>query len=294
MLLPALGVSGLAPPSPQANDWLRLGGLIALLSGAGAMACGLGILVFMPVVAGRAREAAGSHRVILGATLFAVATALVLSNLLPLLSLSLTRQREIRSVAGFLPAALAVSGTLLTVAWLRFIRPGVVTLRDLGLSSEQLARPRELVRDLALGVLVWVSLGVTSNAIQELLKRLGVTQTQLQDYTWVLKLAPAELALVVLAGAVFAPIAEEIFFRGIIFGQYYRSKGPLTAYAISSIVFATLHFNVQAFLPLVAMGIILAFVYRVTGTLAPGIVAHGLNNGIAFLALYSGWVRPGG
>ena len=282
------------PGLPQGSDWLRLGGLIALLSGAGAMACGLGILVFAPVAAGRAREEAGSHRVILGATLFAVATALVLSNVLPLLALTLTGQREIRSVAGFLPAALAVSGTLLTVAWLRFIRPGLVTLEDLGLRPEQLARPRELIRDLSLGVLVWVTLGVVSNGIQELLKRLGVSQTQLQDYTWVLKLAPPELALVVVAGAVLAPLAEETFFRGVIFGSYYRSKGPLVAYAISSIVFATLHFNIQAFLPLVAMGLILAFVYRVTGTLVPGIIAHGLNNGVAFLALYSGWVRPGG
>jgi membrane protease YdiL (CAAX protease family)/uncharacterized RDD family membrane protein YckC len=83
--------------------------------------------------------------------------------------------------------------------------------------------------------------------------------------------------------AVAAPIAEEIFFRGMLFGGLRRRLSTLPAAAISALVFGALHATtgVSAVPPLIIFGFVLALLYERTGSLVPGMIAHALNNALA-------------
>lgn len=88
---------------------------------------------------------------------------------------------------------------------------------------------------------------------------------------------------VVLLIAVAAPIAEEIFFRGMLFGGLRRRLSTMPAAAISAAVFGALHAStgISAVPPLIVFGFVLALLYERTGSLVPGIAAHALNNALA-------------
>lgn len=90
------------------------------------------------------------------------------------------------------------------------------------------------------------------------------------------------LALAVLALAVVGPFAEELFFRGFLTA----ALGGLHALpmAISTLVFAAVHFEPRAFPVLAILGGILAFVYRATRSILPAAALHMLNNAIAVAA----------
>lgn len=82
-------------------------------------------------------------------------------------------------------------------------------------------------------------------------------------------------------------IAEEFFFRGILFGHIkkYTNRLDLSVFG-SALIFALLHFNYLQFLPLIAFGITLALMYHITKSIIPGIIMHTLNN---ILNVY--WLR---
>lgn len=92
-----------------------------------------------------------------------------------------------------------------------------------------------------------------------------------------------------LAGAGFlvcvvAPIAEELFFRGFLFGGL-RKRGLVVALLVSGVAFGLAHVAsapIGFIVPLGALGVLLALLYERTGSLYPSIALHALNNSIAF------------
>jgi membrane protease YdiL (CAAX protease family) len=93
---------------------------------------------------------------------------------------------------------------------------------------------------------------------------------------------PFQILLVAIA----APISEEIFFRGMMFGGMRRRMPMLAAAFFSAAVFGLLHAltGLSAVPPLIAFGFILAVLYEKTGSIVPGILLHMLNNSVALLA----------
>ncbi len=251
---------------------LLVGG-IALVAGA------LGYYVLAPGFMGRemAARGFGSHRLVIACTLLIVLAA----NGPALAYAAFAGPRGICSVPGFVTAALSVDIALLAVAYLRFIRPGVLSLRELGLD-----RTGFTVRHIGLGLLAGVSVLVISAAIQAVMQALGVRQTQLADLSCVREFPLLGFFAVVLAGGILAPIAEEIYFRGYVFRSYLLTRGPLVAYGATSLLFATLHLNLPALLPILALSVIFCYAYQRTGSIVPSMVAHAVNNTTAFCILY--------
>jgi membrane protease YdiL (CAAX protease family) len=58
------------------------------------------------------------------------------------------------------------------------------------------------------------------------------------------------------------------------------------AYGATSALFATLHLNLPALLPILALSLIFCLAYQRTGSIVPGVVGHALNNTAAFGILY--------
>lgn len=90
---------------------------------------------------------------------------------------------------------------------------------------------------------------------------------------------------------VVAPISEEIFFRGFIFGGFRRSIGFFGAALGSAAIFGIFHFTGASSLGVVPqlafLGFALCFVYERTGSIYPTIAMHMLNNAFAFAVLVS-------
>lgn len=85
-----------------------------------------------------------------------------------------------------------------------------------------------------------------------------------------------------------APLSEELFFRGFMFGGLRRSMSLWPAAVISAIVWGSLHLgagNIGVAVQLAVFGVILAWLYERSGTLWAPVLAHAINNTIAFVLL---------
>jgi membrane protease YdiL (CAAX protease family) len=95
------------------------------------------------------------------------------------------------------------------------------------------------------------------------------------------------LPLLVLGLAVVfgAPLAEEVFFRGFLFGGLASRMRFLPAALISGIVFAIAHADPGLIIPFAIVGGVLAYVYRRSGSLYTAIGVHFLFNFVSFMIL---------
>ena len=97
----------------------------------------------------------------------------------------------------------------------------------------------------------------------------------------------ALLAAVLVIGA---PIAEELFFRGLVLRSIQRRFGTsprADAWAVggSAVVFGLVHFEPLQFPALVAFGVVLGILAVRSGRLGPGIWAHAAFNAVTVLIL---------
>ncbi len=96
------------------------------------------------------------------------------------------------------------------------------------------------------------------------------------------------MALVVIAIVVFAPVGEELLFRGLALRGLVRFMPLALAAPVSGLLFTAAHFDAWLVWPravaLVLVGWALAWLYRWRGMLA-AMVAHGTVNAIAAVAL---------
>jgi membrane protease YdiL (CAAX protease family) len=84
---------------------------------------------------------------------------------------------------------------------------------------------------------------------------------------------------------VVAPIAEELLFRGYMFGALRNWRGPWVAALITGALFGAIHAgstDAEFLLPLAILGVALALLRWRTASLLPCIALHAFNNGIAF------------
>jgi membrane protease YdiL (CAAX protease family)/uncharacterized RDD family membrane protein YckC len=88
-----------------------------------------------------------------------------------------------------------------------------------------------------------------------------------------------------------APISEEIFFRGFIFGGFRRRLSFPIAAILGAAIFGLFHYTGSGSLAVVPqlafLGFALCWVYEKTGSIYPTIALHMVNNAFAFAVLTS-------
>ncbi len=94
---------------------------------------------------------------------------------------------------------------------------------------------------------------------------------------------PLLAALVGVLSLLFAPIMEELFFRGFIFGGLRGRWGVVWAALASGFLFSLVHVSPSVFIPFTAVGFIFAWGYAYSGSLFASIVAHFLFNLVSFI-----------
>jgi membrane protease YdiL (CAAX protease family) len=81
-----------------------------------------------------------------------------------------------------------------------------------------------------------------------------------------------------LFAAIAGPVIEELFFRGFVYNAIKKYIGIFWATLLTAAMFAGLHTHLVGFLPILALGILLAYLYEKTGTLISSITVHMIHN----------------
>lgn len=93
--------------------------------------------------------------------------------------------------------------------------------------------------------------------------------------------------LLIIAVVVFAPVFEEMFFRGFLFTGFRERYGWQKAGLISAALFAAVHLQPFAFPPLFIIGYMLAYLYQRSNSIWPCIALHFILNSVAVLAEFA-------
>lgn len=144
-----------------------------------------------------------------------------------------------------------------------------------GLSSVGLARS-SLVPAIKRGLIWSIGFGGVAGLVLVVLFSAGINVlTAIQAR---LPTQHTDVILYFLVGAVVAPVAEELFFRGLLYG-FFKRWGVVTAVILSTMLFVLPH-AIHQRIPItqVVGGIIFAVAYEVEGSLMVPIIIHVLGN----------------
>jgi uncharacterized protein len=103
------------------------------------------------------------------------------------------------------------------------------------------------------------------------------------DLIWA---SPSLTAISLVEYVIFAPLFEELAFRGLLFAILRRKFSFLPAALISAGIFGIAHgYGLVGLLSVCWSGVLWAWIYEKTGSLLPGILAHAINNLLVCLAV---------
>jgi membrane protease YdiL (CAAX protease family) len=179
------------------------------------------------------------------------------------------------SLAGAVVLLLSTQVALLLVSWLFVLRPGALAGWPSWSGGDAAAAVRA---GLGWGVVAWVGSAAVSVVVVLVLEELGIGADQQAAEQALMVIDPW---LAVLAIVIVAPIAEELFFRGVVFNAWLREGGARFAYLGSAALFAVIHLSLAAAVPIFLLGLALAWIYRRTGSLLAPIAMHTVVNGIS-------------
>lgn len=94
--------------------------------------------------------------------------------------------------------------------------------------------------------------------------------------------------LVVIAAVFMAPLAEEVMFRGFVYGVLKRYTDAPFAALISSLMFAVIHMHVGSLLPLWMLAVLFCLAYEITGCLLVPMLLHAIFNAVSIIAMLFG------
>ena len=169
-----------------------------------------------------------------------------------------------------------------TAPWLAFAGWPIIATRrrgngpriDLGLRLTWSDAGWGVLAGVAAVILAAIASAITQHFVPDLSSAAGDAGDRLVSESS--RFAVVLFALLVMVGA---PIVEELFFRGLLFGALRkRGLGVALSVLISGVVFAGFHFEPLRFFVLLPIGLILGAVRAKTGSTGSSMVAHALVN----------------
>jgi membrane protease YdiL (CAAX protease family) len=170
---------------------------------------------------------------------------------------------------------LSTQVALLLVSWLLVFRPGALA----GLPSLPGRNAAAAVTaGLGWGLGAWVGATVVAGAVIAGLQAIGIEpEPQVAGKA----IATVDPWLVVLSVVIMAPVAEEVFFRGVVFNALRREVGRRWAFLGSAALFGVIHLELVGVVPLFLLGLALAWIYERTDNLLAPVAMHATVNAIS-------------
>ncbi len=189
--------------------------------------------------------------------------------------------------AQFFYVLIAEALTFGAIAW--FIKRQGNNLRAIGWRGLRL---KDIAAALGGFAMYFIAYAVILSLVSHFVPSINVTQKQ--DTGFQTAHGSLSLILTFISLVVLPPIVEETVFRGFVFGGM-RNKLPFIWSAVlTSLLFASAHLQFGSGHPLLwvaaldtfTLSMVLCFLREKSHSLWPGILVHGLKNGIAFLSLF--------
>ena len=122
----------------------------------------------------------------------------------------------------------------------------------------------------------------------------AVNVNQQQDTGFQNAIGSGQLVLTFISLVVLPPLVEEIVFRGFLFGSLKKGLPVIWAAVATSLIFASAHLQFGDGKPLLwvaaidtfTLSLVLCYLRQKTDSLWPGILLHGIKNGVAFVTLF--------
>lgn len=162
---------------------------------------------------------------------------------------------------------------------------GLMRLRGFNLSILKLRKFR--AGDIGYAIIGYLAYMIVAVIVGSLLRQIpGVDLDQKQELgfdTITGMLVPlAFIALVVVP-----PLAEEVLFRGFLYGRLKHHKlSPITAALVTSLLFGLVHGQLNIAVDTFILSMVMIYVYEKRQNLWVTISIHALKNAVAFLALF--------
>lgn len=138
--------------------------------------------------------------------------------------------------------------------------------------------------------LLWVVYFVISNVVVLLATFIpGFDINQSQDVGFENLTNVYELVLAFIALVILAPLAEELLFRGYLFGKLRQEIGAFWPSAIvASLVFGIAHLQWNVGIDVFVLSLFLCYLREKSGNIWSGVLLHGFKNGVAYFFLFIG------
>lgn len=139
---------------------------------------------------------------------------------------------------------------------------------------------RTYLKSRPVGVLFWVVIAALGTIIPSewLLEQMNLPDVNAELFAKIMATPWGYLAI-----CIFAPLVEEVVFRGAILRALLESYRPWIAILISALFFAVVHFNPAQMPHAFLIGVLMGWMYWRTGSIIPGILLHWVNNTVAFV-----------
>lgn len=230
-------------------------------------------LATQPVAETAGREFPPSNWGPKGALLGAV-TAIVTGLVLGLPAIAFTNSEDELTTVGNVVAQVGLVLGLLLVP--------LAVARSHGARSLAESLRRLGVRAFRPSAFKWMAAAVGAYLLFAALYSALILEPEQEDIAESFGPVPVQIALIVFGAA----IAEEICFRGMLFGGLRERLPRVPAALLAGTVFGLLHAftGLSAVPPLIALGFVFCLLYEKTGSIVPGILLHMLNNSVALAA----------
>lgn len=186
---------------------------------------------------------------------------------------------SVRGILYFIGVGLGDALLYFGVVWI-FLRLIRRPFSDLGFVKPL---KRYVVLGFVVGILLFVGIGLLGNVLTNVFgtpaPQSFTVAVKGVNYQW-------EFGFLALLGGVVAPIKEEMIFRGLIYPPLRQALGRGKGMLLTGLFFATLHFDIVRFLPLLIGGVVLAWLYERSSSIWPAVVAHGTWNILMAAALW--------
>ena len=181
---------------------------------------------------------------------------------------------------------ISLQGAALVLTWRMLRQQRLSWVSAFGFSEH-------LARAIVFGILVagiFLPIGLELQRLSDIVMRLPHSPVQPVEQQAVQTLRMASSWTERLVAGIFtiglAPAGEEILFRGILYPTIKQAGFPKLALWVTSLAFAAIHLNVETFIPLLVLALLLTLLYEKTNNLLAPITAHAVFNAVQFASLY--------
>lgn len=179
-------------------------------------------------------------------------------------------------------AGIVASTGFMNLLVFMFILRFVIVKRHQGVATLGISR-KGLLKNIGVGLYCYIGflpiLALLFLFIVAIAKMLNYTPPPQPIYELIFE-EKRPLIIMAISGliAFIGPVIEEVFFRGFLYAALRKSFGILWAIALSGFLFSFLHTSILGFIPIMALGIFLAYLREKTGSLIPSISVHIVHN----------------